>query len=129
MSEEFEKDPLSGEKIDSEYAYQTVTRSGKPKTVGWSLASLLCGIAAIITSVFGLPAIILGVLSIVFAVISRIVLGYFDGMLLFGFILGIHGIFIGTASIILVNYLGDGEHSNLWDYITDLINKIGNGPV
>jgi hypothetical protein len=129
MSDKFENKYTSQTNEESEYAFQTVTRSGKPKTIGWSLASLICGIAALITSVFGWPGIVLGVLAIVFAVISRIVLGYFDGMLTFGFILGLHGIFIGIASIALIVNLGDGEHSNLWDYITELIRKIKDGPV
>ena len=129
MSDKFEKGYPSSEESSSEYAFQTVTRSGKPKTIGWSLASLICGIAALITSVFGWPGIVLGVLAIAFAVVSRIVLGYFDGMLTFGFILGIHGIFIALASTILVANLGDGEHSNLWDYIRDLLKKISDGPI
>lgn len=129
MSEEFDKKSSSYEETSSEYAFQTVTRSGKPKTIGWSLASLLCGIAALITSVFGWPGIVLGVLAIAFAIISRIILGYFDGMLTFGFILGIHGLFIGLASTILVANLGDGEHSNLWDYFRDILKKINDGPV
>ena len=129
MSEKFDKRYATEEEASSDYAFQTVTRSGKPKTIGWSLASLLCGIAALITSVFGWPGIVLGVLAIAFAVVSRIVLGYFDGMLTFGFILGIHGLFIGLASTILVANIGDGEHSNLWDYIRDVLRKINDGPV
>ncbi len=129
MSENNQKGYPSIEETHSEYAFQTVTRSGKPKTIVWSLISLLCGISALITSVFGLPGIILGILAIIFAIVSRVVLGYFDGMLTFGFILGIHGLFIGAASIILVEYFGDGEHSNLWDYIKDVFKKINEGPV
>lgn len=129
MSDKFDKRYATEEEASSDYAFQTVTRSGKPKTIGWSLASLLCGIAALITSVFGWPGIVLGVLAIAFAVVSRIVLGYFDGMLTFGFILGIHGLFIGLASTILVANIGDDEHSNLWDYIRDVLKKINEGPV
>ena len=128
MSEDLEIKEKTDDSGEGEYAFQTVTRRGKPKTIGWSLASLLCGIAALITSVFGWPGIALGVLSIVFAVVSRVILGYFDGMLIFGFILGLHGIFIGIASIALIVNLGNGEHSNLWDYIKDLIKKINEGP-
>ena len=129
MSEDFEIKDKYDDDQDAGYAFQTVTRKGKPKTIGWSLISLICGFAAFITSVFGWPGIVLGVLSIVFAVISRFNLGYFDGMLIFGFVLGLHGIFIGIASIVLVARLGDGEHSNLFEYLRDLIYKIKSGPV
>ena len=129
MSEDFDREISSDGRGESEYAFQTVTRSGRPKTIGWSVASLVFGIASVITSIFGWPGIVLGILAIIFALISRVVLGYFDGMLMTGFILGIHGLLIAIVSIIMVSMLGDGAHSTLWDYIKEIFKRINDGPV
>ena len=84
----------------ADYAFKTVLKNGRPKTMGWSVAALVLGIVSVVCCCFGWASLILGVLAIVFAVISRRSLGYFDGMSIAGLILGIFGIVFGVAAII-----------------------------
>ena len=129
MSYTYGEDKTKEDIKDSEYAFQTVKRNGKPKTRGWSLASLVCAITSVILSMLGWPGIVLAVVAIIFAVIARITLGYFDGMLLAGIIIGIHGLFISIVSISLVNLIGDGRYSSFYSYIKEILNKANNGPI
>ena len=66
------------EMSEQDYAFQTLNRHGKPKTLGWSVASLVMGIVSLFTCLFGWASIIFGLLAIVFAIISRFSLGYFE---------------------------------------------------
>jgi hypothetical protein len=52
----------------------------------------------------------LSALSIVFALISRKNIGYYDGLSLAGLIVGIFGIVFGVASIILGELLKNSEY-------------------
>lgn len=83
-----------------DYAFRTVMRNGKPKTMGWSVASLVLGIISVVCCCFGYASLILGVLAIVFSVLSRKSLGYFDGLSIAGLILGIFGLVFGLAVVI-----------------------------
>ena len=83
-----------------DYAFRTVMRNGKPKTMGWSVASLVLGIISVVCCCFGYASLILGVLAIVFSVLSRKALGYFDGLSIAGLILGIFGLVFGLAVVI-----------------------------
>ncbi len=85
-----------------DFAYQTVMKDGSPKTKGWSVASLICGILSLICCCLGLASVIFGILAIVFAVISRRNMNYFDGMSVAGLILGIFGIVMGVAMMIVI---------------------------
>lgn len=100
-----------------EYAFQTLRRDGRPKTLGWSVAALVLGIVAAITSAFGWSSIILGAAAIACAVVSRLVLGYFDGKSIAGLILGIFGAVFGVAMIIYSFTLDEEEAKYLWDYL------------
>ncbi len=91
-----------------DYLFRTVNPNGRRKTYGWSVASLVCGILSVICCCVGYGAVVLGVLAIVFSIISRKNLGYFDGMAIAGLVLGIIGFFLGIA-IIVSTYLIDEE--------------------
>lgn len=108
------------EGTDQDYAFNTVGKNGKPKTIGWSIASLVMGIVSIITSFFGWPGLILGILAIIFAVFSRRTLGYFDRKTIVGLVLGIHGILIGITVIVLIFTLSEETKNLIKDYIKEI---------
>lgn len=100
---EFNYNPFD-ENNDYDYLYQTVTRRGRKKTYGWSVAAMICGIVSAASFLSGISAIILGVLAIVFSLISRKNLGYFDGKAVAGLILGIIGFCFAVSFILLVTF-------------------------
>jgi hypothetical protein len=85
---------------EQEYAFQMVTRNGKPKTKGWAVASMVLGIISVVCCCFGWSGILLGVGAVILAIVSRRNLGYFDGMTIAGLILGIFGFVFGTMIVI-----------------------------
>ena len=111
----------NGEEMgEQDYAFQTLNRYGKPKTLGWSITSLVMGFASLFTCMFGWASIILGAVAVFFSIVSRRILGYFDGKTVFGLILGIFGAVFGTTMIIFVSLLGEAEQQTLWDIIKEL---------
>lgn len=107
-----------------EYAFRTLDRRGRPKKLGWSLASLICGIVGAFTSSFGFSGIILGICAIVFAIISRRILGYFDGRSIAGLILGIFSFIFGGAMLIYAATLDEEDQKFLWDWIRQMFEKM-----
>lgn len=90
---------------EEDYAFQTVMRNGKPKTLSLSLASIIMGILSVTFGFLGWSGIILGICAVVLAILSRRRLGYFDGMSVGGLILGIFGFVLGISIVIAVNFL------------------------
>ena len=90
---------------EQDYAFQTLLRNGRPKTLGFSVASLVVGIMSVVCCFLGWSGIVLGIGAIVFSLISRKQLGYFDGMSVAGLILGIFGFVFGVSILIAVNFL------------------------
>ncbi len=86
-------------------------RNGRPKTMGWSVASLVLGILSIACCCFGYAGIIFGAAAIAVAVISRRSLGYFDGMCIAGLLLGIFGTVFGISIIVMIESIPQEE----WD--------------
>ena len=103
------------EENHEDYLFQTVTGRGRRKTYGWSLASMICGIISIICCT-GYIGIALGALAIIFAIVSRKNLGYFDSMSIAGLVLGIIGFVLGIAIIIAVNSMDEQQ-------LEDFLNK------
>lgn len=83
-----------------DYVYKKVMLD-KQHSRAWSVASLTASIGSLLCCCFASVGIILGILAIVFAIISRRNIGYFDGLSLAGLIIGIFGTVFGVASIIL----------------------------
>ncbi len=81
--------------------YDEIFDATKPKTVGFSVASMVLGILSVICCCLGWSGLILGTLAIVFSIVSRKVLGYFDGMSIAGLIVGIFGVCFGGLIIFL----------------------------
>ena len=68
----------------------------------WSFLSILLAIASVVVfPFFYVVGIILAAASLILAVISSRVLGFFDRMALFGIIFGIFGLVFGIFSMIL----------------------------
>lgn len=80
------------------YTYEVLLR---PKTRAWSIVAIILGIASVICCCLDFVGIIAGVLSIVFALISRKTLGYFDATSIAAIIVGIFGIVLSVAMIIV----------------------------
>ena len=96
------------EEHGEDYLFQTVTGRGRRKTYSWSLVSLICGIISVICC-SGYAGIILGALAIVFAIVSRRNLGYFDSMAIGGLVLGIIGFVLGIAVLIAIYSMSEAE--------------------
>lgn len=104
---------------DSDYLFKIVTKNGRRKTYGWSLAAMISGIFSVVFCFTGYAGLIFGVLAIVFAIISRKNLGYFDGRATLGLILGIIG-FVLSLALIIATYTMDAD---LIKYITEYIEE------
>ena len=86
---------------DAEYAYRTVMRNGRRKTMGWSMAALISGVLAILCCCLGYTGIVFGAVAVALSIVSRKKLGYFDGMAIAGLILGIFGFVFGVAILVM----------------------------
>jgi hypothetical protein len=106
-----------------DYAFQTLMRNGRPKTKGWSVASMVLGIISVICCCGGWCSIILGIGAIILAIVSRKSLGYFDGMSVAGIVLGIFGFVLGITLIIGIAMLPD----EFWDEFWAEYNKMYGG--
>ena len=126
MSNEWNNYDNDGESGEQDYAFQTLNRHGRPKTLGWSIASLAMGAVSLFTCSFGWASIIFGVLAIAFAVWARRTLGYFDGKAIGGLILGIFGAVFGTAMIIFVYSIGAEDEKYLWDIFKQMFESSSN---
>ena len=98
---EFDKDKVGADEA-GEDVFKVVVDNDKPKTRAWSVAALILGIASILCCVlywFGLAA---GAAAIVFVIISRKTLGYFDGLCIGALFTAIFGIIFSGAVTVLM---------------------------
>lgn len=84
-----------------DYAFEALGDLSKPKTRAFSIASLVLGILSLVCCCSGFLSFILGVLAIVFSVVARRHLGYFDGLSIAGMTCGIVGAVLGLLLGIL----------------------------
>ena len=101
----------NGNSNNNGFAYQNANNFGKPKTMGWSVVSLVTGIISVICCCLGITGLLFGAAAVVTAIISRKVLGYFDGLSIAGLVLGIFGIVFGLSIAISLFALGE----EFWD--------------
>ena len=99
---------------DAEYAYRTVMKNGRRKSMGWSCASMIAGILSIICCCLGYTGVIFGIAAVVLSLYSRKKLGYFDGMAVAGIVLGIFGFVFGAAMIIMSYTLPEEVREELY---------------
>ena len=114
----------SGE--ENGYAYKTVM-DGVPRSRAWSVASLVLGILSVLCCCVAYGGLVMGVLAIVFAVISRRNLGYFDGMAIAGLVLGIIGTVFGAVTVASEIYLSANPElfENYLKYLESLESELG----
>ena len=94
----------------------------QPRTMLYSILSLVCGLASLVLGCcggwFGLG---IGALAIAFSIIARHHLGYFDTKAVIGLVLGIAGAVFGVAVIVLDGLIASGA---LDAYLEDLLKDI-----
>lgn len=84
----------------NEYVYKSVM-DGKAKSRVWSVASLIVACVSVLCCCAPWCAVVFGVFGIVFAIISRNSIGYFDGLAIAGLIVGIFGVVFGVGGFVL----------------------------
>ena len=99
--ESFYHDSTEVGPVGDDDRYYEVFEKSKTKSMWWSVASLMAAVVSVLCSFFGWVGLIIGVASVVLAVISRKKLGYFDKFCIFGLIVGIFGIVFSGVDIIL----------------------------
>ena len=80
-----------------------------PKTKGYAIASLILGIFSVVCCCVSWLGLIAGAGAIVFSVLSRRHLGYFDTMTVVGMILGIFGVVFGILTIVFTLVVNSEE--------------------
>ena len=101
----------NGQKNQNDYAFRTVMNNGRPKTLGWSVASMVLGIISVVCCCLGYSSIFLGIGAIVLSIVARKSLGYFDGLSIAGLVLGIFGVVFGIAILAAISAVGE----EFWD--------------
>ncbi len=87
---------------EADRAFAIVNEKGKPKSLIWSIISLTLGILSIVLSALGWAGLIVGVAAIVFAVIARVKMGFFNGFIIAALLCSIFGVIFSLASVIIV---------------------------
>ena len=82
------------------YAYQTVMEI-KSRSRGFAIASLVLGILSLVCCCLPYGGLVMAILAVVFAIVSRKKMGYFDSLAIAGLIVGIIGVIFGAFSIFL----------------------------
>jgi hypothetical protein len=91
-----------------EYVYKKVMLD-KKNSRAWSVASLSVSVISLLCCCFvDWLGLVLSALSIVFALISRKNIGYFDGLAIAGLIIGIAGMVFGVGGFLL-SYVVEGS--------------------
>ena len=88
-----------GEECRDGYVDGQVQMTPKPKTLGWSVASMVVGILSVVCCCFGYTGVIFGIGAIILSIVARKTLGYFEGMSIAGLVLGIFGLVFGAAIV------------------------------
>ncbi len=83
---------------------------GRRGTKAWSVAALILSILSLLCCCFDWLGLGLGILAIVFSIVSRGSLGYFDGMAVAALVVGIIGAVFGLSSIIMTPIIQNSEY-------------------
>ena len=99
---------------DSESKNHMTVLDGVPRSRVWSVVSLAVAIASVILSVICISywilfipivSAVMGVAAVLFSLLSRRNLGYFDNVSIAGIIIGAMGTVFGVSSYILMNLI------------------------
>ena len=85
---------------ENDYSYHAVM-DVKSKNRGFAISSMILGILSIVCCCYFYVGMAAAVLAIIFSVISRIKMGYFDGFAVAGLVTGIIGLVFGIAMIVV----------------------------
>lgn len=96
MSEENKKEEINEEKS---FDFGDILEKNKNSRV-WSVAAVIAGALSILLFRISVIGMILALVSVCLAVVSRKILGYFDGIAIAGLIVGIFGIVFGIFGLI-----------------------------
>jgi hypothetical protein len=83
--------------------YDDIFDKEKPRSLGWSVSSMIMGILSLLLSTLPFGGLFFAVAAIVLAVVARKNLKYFDGMAIAGLVLGIFGAVVGIT-VLLFTY-------------------------
>ena len=84
---------------EKEFDFKNILEKNKNSRV-WSVAAVILGALSIILFRIPVLGMILALVSVCIAVVSRKILGYFDGVAIAGLIVGIFGIVFGIFGLI-----------------------------
>ena len=104
---------------ETDYSYKSVMEV-KSKNRGFAIASMILGIISIVCCCVYYIGLVAAVLAIVFAVISRVRMGYFDGFAIAGLITGIIGAVFGIAMLIVEFFFVEALEAYLLEYYPDI---------
>lgn len=104
---------------ENEHIYKTVMEM-KNQSRAWSVASLVVSIVSLLCCCLGWPGIVLGALAIVFSVLSRRNIGYFDGLSIAGLIVGIFGV-VFSGSMLIFSYVVENS-----EFYEELLKELEN---
>ena len=102
MSNEFNEEVQdTNESVEAEqkYAFKNVIKKNPNKRT-WSVVSIVLACLSLVSVILPPISIILGILAIGAAILSRVNLGYFDKLSLAGLIISIFGVVFSTCGII-----------------------------
>ena len=94
------RDEFTSYERKEEVRYEDIFDKSKPKTLGWSVASMVLGILSLVCCCLPFGGLAFSVAAVVLSVVARKTLGYFDGMAIAGLILGIFGLVMGVTVIV-----------------------------
>jgi hypothetical protein len=87
---------------EGDVEFAIVNQKGKPKTLLWSIAALTLGILSLVLSALGWAGLIVGILAIVLAVVARVRMGFFNGLIIAALLCSIFGVIFSAATVIIV---------------------------
>ena len=99
----FENENENGSQ-NNENFYEIFKNGGKPKTLGWSVASMVTGILSVLCCCLGWTGLVFGAAAVILSIVARRSLGYFDGMSIAGLVMGIFGFVFGAAMVYMVYF-------------------------
>lgn len=95
------KDLTLRREVGGEERYDELFDKDKPKTYLWSVIALVLSLCSVLVSIFHWIGAVLAVAAIVFAVIARVKLGYFDTFTVIAIIASIFGVVFCVANVLL----------------------------
>lgn len=107
---------------ETDYSYKNVMEV-RSKNRGFAIASMILGIISIVCCCIYYIGLAAAVLAIVFAVISRVRMGYFDGFAIAGLITGIIGAVFGIAMLVVEIFFVEALDAYLLENYPDVYNQ------